>query len=600
MTPKRHTLDTRSPHLPRALAAREHYHHAMMRMFARSVVVLAAVLALGASCKKKEQEAQPLGSSTAPSGTAAAEPPLELIIAYGSEKKTWLESELARWNESQPRLASGRPVRAVGKPMGSGEAMEEILAGGSSVPHVYSPASSAYLAMLNEAWQSRPGNLRPLAAAGEPLVLSPLVIAIWKPMAEALGWPEKELGWRELLAVARDPKGWESFGRPEWGDFKLGHTSPELSTSGLLSVLAIAAAAGEQEGPAPRLTAAAVADPKVKAFLGSVEDAVVHYGKSTGFFAEKMMDRGPSYLSAAVVYENLVIESYQRSTAPELPLVALYPREGTFWTDHPYAVLEAPWVTAEHKEAAALLGQALRARPQQERAIALGFRAADPAIPIGAPIDAAHGVDPKQPQNLLEVPEAPVLRALVELWKISKKASDVVLVFDKSGSMRGPPLAEAKLGAKAFLSTLDPRDRVTLLFFDGRVYAPIGPLEVGSGRAELESRIDGVVAQGGTALYDAMGKAVELMSQRSAAGSRRIRAVLAMTDGIDENSRTKVEALRARLGAEESPVIVFTVAYGDAADAAVLGSLADAGRGAFAKGDVSSIIGVFRDLAAYF
>lgn len=560
--------------------------------------MLLATLALGSACKKRESAAREgqVPAKAAPTETS----PLELVIVYGSEKKTWLEDELTRWNESQPKLASGRPVRAVGRPMGSGEAMAQILSGGSAAPHVYSPASGAYLSMLNEAWQTRPGNLQPVAAAGEPLVLSPLVIAIWKPMAEALGWPQKELGWRDLLTVARNPKGWEAFGRPEWGDFKLGHTSPELSTSGLLSVLAIAAAASEQEGPAQRLTAAAVSEPKVKTFLGSVEDAVVHYGKSTGFFAEKMMDRGPGYLSAAVVYENLVIESYQRPTAPELPLVALYPREGTFWADHPYAVLEAPWVTAEHKEAAALLGQALRSRPQQERAIALGFRAADPAVPIGAPIDAAHGVDPKQPQNLLEVPEAPVLRALVELWKVSKKASDVVLVFDKSGSMRGRPLTEAKLGAKAFLSTLDPRDRVTLLFFDGRVYEPIGPLEVGTGRAELESRIEGVVAQGGTALYDAMLKAVELTNRGSSGRSRRIRAVLAMTDGIDENSKSKVSALRTRLASEENTAIVFTVAYGDAADAAVLGSLADAGRGAFAKGDVSSIIGVFRDLAAYF
>ena len=32
--------------------------------------------------------------------------------------------------------------------------------------------------------------------------------------------------------------------------------------------------------------------------------------RSTGFFAEKMFTRGPGYLSAAVLYENLVAESY--------------------------------------------------------------------------------------------------------------------------------------------------------------------------------------------------------------------------------------------------------------------------------------------------
>lgn len=564
---------------------------------------LLVLVGLVSGCKRPDKQTDgdvPSGaSSPAASDPGAAAPPLELVVSYGSEKKTWLEAELERWNDSAPRLASGRRVRAVGRPMGSGEGVTQILDGTGQLPHVFSPASGAYLGLLNESWQSRPGNMKPVAPPGEPLVLSPMVIAIWRPMAEALGWPERQLGWADLLKVARDPRGWGAFGRDEWGDFKLGHTSPEFSTSGLLSVLAIAAAGRQGDGP-PRLTAADVANPKVATYLAEVEDSVVHYGKSTGFFADKMLERGPAYLSAAVLYENLVIESYQRAGAPAMPLVAMYPAEGTFWADHPYAVLDAPWVTPDHAQAAAALQRALHERAAQERAVALGFRAADPSVPVAAPVDAAHGVDPKQPQNVLEVPEPAVLRALIELWRSNKKASDVVLVFDKSGSMEGQPLAEAKSGAKAFLASLDPRDRVTLLFFDGRVYKPVGPLEVGANRKGLEDRIDGVVAAGGTALYDAVSRAVELLQKDAARSSRRIRAVVAMTDGIDESSTTQLDALRTRLGGEEGRVAVFTVAYGAKADATVLGQIADAAHGAFARGDVSSIIGVFRDLAAYF
>lgn len=584
------------------------------------LLALPLALALAPACKKKVDDAT--GASAAdPARSAGA--PLELIISYGSEKKTWLEAELRAWNESGPKLASGRAVRAVGKAKGSGEGVAEIL-DGTAQPHVFSPASGAYLSLLNDAWQRRPGNLRPIAQPGEPLVLSPLVIAMWKPMAEALGWPQKQLGWADILKVARDPNGWGSYGRPEWGELKLGHTSPELSTSGLLSVLAMAAAAqaaqnaqaaqaapGAQTaptapgaGPLRTLTAAELASPAVKKYLGEVQDAVVHYGKSTGFFADKMLDRGPSYLSAAVLYENLVIESYGRATPAPMPLVSIYPAEGTFWADHPYAVLAAPWVTPEHQEAAALLQTFLRARPQQERAVALGFRAADPAIPITAPIDEAHGCDPKQPQNVLDVPDAPTLEALIALWRETKKASDVVLVFDKSGSMVGQPLAEAKQGAKAFLASLDPRDRVTLLFFDGRIYPPVGPLEVGKGRKELEDRIDGVIASGGTALYDAVAAAVELMRKPDRQAKQRIRAVVAMTDGKDESSKLSQAAVEKSLGVgerrEQADVIVFTVAYGGAADASILEAIANAGNGGFARGDVASIIQVFRDMAAYF
>jgi Ca-activated chloride channel homolog len=570
--------------------------------------LLLVVVALAAfACKKtpaSESEESPTERKAAVEAAAAAASRIELIISYGSEKKSWMEASLKLFNDGGPHLANGRAVHAVGKAMGSGEGVTAILAGAddkaaAGLPHVFSPASGAYLTLLNDAWQSRPGNLKPVAQAGDPLVLSPLVIGMWKPMAEALGWPGRQLGWADILKVARNPKGWGAYDRPEWGEFKLGHTSPEFSTSGLLSIIAIAAAAKASGDAAVKLDAAAVADPKVKAFLTSVEDSVVHYGKSTGFFADKMLDRGPTYLSAAVLYENLVIESYARAKPPELPMVAIYPVEGTFWADHPFAVLDAPWVSAEHKEAAALLQQFLRAKPQQLAAVALGFRAADPSIPIAAPIDEAHGVDPKQPQNLLDVPDAATLKALVELWRTTKKAADVLLVFDKSGSMAGQPMEEAKRGAKAFLEGLDPRDQVTLLFFDSKVYPPVGPISAGVGRADLEKRIDGVIASGGTALYEAIAAGVATMTKANGAG-HRIRAVVAMTDGRDENSKLTQAELEKRIGGEESKIAVFTVAYGDSADTDVLTSIANSANGAFARGDVASIIQVFRDLAAYF
>jgi Ca-activated chloride channel family protein len=358
-------------------------------------------------------------------------------------------------------------------------------------------------------------------------------------------------------------------------------------------VLAIAyAGAGSTRG----LTAADL--PKVEAYMGEVEDAIVHYGKSTGFFADKLIDHGPTYLSAAVLYENLVIESYGR--APPLPLVAIYPVEGTFWSDHPYSVLDAPWVGPAEREAAAAFLAFLKARPQQERAMALGFRPVDPTIKIGAPVDLAHGVDPQQPQTLLEVPDAATLDALLATWRKTKKAADVVLAFDKSGSMAGEALAQAKAGAKAFLATLDERDQVTLLFFDGQVYPPFGPVAVGPARAELEARIDGVSAGGDTALYDATTQAVALLKSRRAASAHRIRAAVIMTDGGDTNSTTPLPALVKALGGEDQTATVFTIGYGPAPSKEALTAIAKAGAGSFSQGDVKSIIQVYRDLASFF
>jgi len=548
---------------------------------------LVALLVL-AACQR------PTGSSAQPASPPAA--PVVLRLAYGSEKKTWLEEQATRFVVSGARTRAGRPIRVDLRAMGSGEAVQDILAG-TLQPHVFSPASSAYIVLLNDRWLSLAGHLKPLCPAGEPVVLSPVVIAMWRPMAEALGWPAKSLGWSDLLRINTDPRGWASHGRPEWGRFKLGHTHPEFSNSGLLAVLAEAyAGARKTRG----LTGDDLSASATRKFIASIESSIVHYGKSTGFFAEKMVARGPSYLSAAVLYENLVVESHSRPSPSGLPLVSIYPVEGTFWSDHPYAVLDAEWVSAEEREAAEAFLAFLKARPAQERALALGFRPADPAVAIAVPIDAAHGADPRQPQTLLELPGAPVLRKLLETWQASKRATDVELVFDKSGSMNGRPLAEAKEGAKSFLSALGPRDRATLLFFDHQLYPAVGPATIASGREEMLARIDGLIAEGGTALYDATAAAYDAALERARKDPSRIHALVVMTDGKDENSRLPLDDLRARLSGEAAPVKVFTIAYGSQADSRILEQIAEAAQGSSFKGTSSNIVQVYQDIASFF
>ena len=520
---------------------------------------------------------------------------LTVTVAYGSEKKSWFEEQIKAFEASGAKTSSGRTIRIKADAMGSGEAMQGI-ASGALKPHVFSPAAGVYVTLLNSTWQSKAGNTKPIAPAGDALVLSPIVVAMWKPMAEALGWPNKPVSWGDMLKVSADKKGWGSVGHPEWGRFKLGHTHPEYSNSGLLAVL-VEAYAGAKKTRG--LSIADLDSKNTLAFLTSVEGTVIHYGKSTGFFADKMLERGPSYISAAVLYENLVIESYSKKNDAGMPVVAIYPVEGTFWSDHPYSILDAPWVDAEAREGAQAFLAFLKTKPAQERALALGFRPGDPAVSMGAPIDAAHGVDPKQPQTLLELPAAPVLEKLIATWQLTKKATCVVFVFDKSGSMQGRPLIEAKVGAKAFFQTLHDRDEVTLLFFDGTLYPPVGPLQLANGRAELDTRIDNTIAQGGTALYDAVAEGYAIAQKRAATDPGRIHAVMVMTDGKDERSKLPLDELTRGFSSEDTQVKVFTIAYGDA-DPQVLERIANAAKGSAAKGNPETIVQVYKDMASFF
>jgi len=291
-------------------------------------LVLASVLFL-ASCKSK----------TATETEVKAPPAnrLELIFSYGSEKEKWINEVTAEFNRDGHSTSSGRHIWVQAIPMGSGEAIDEVMEGRRQ-PHIISPASAAFIKLGNAQSQSKYG--RDLIASTDNLVLSPVVIAMWKPMAEALGWSKKPIGWADILALARSQKGWEAYGYPQWGSFKFGHTHPQFSNSGLISLFAEVYAAS---GKTAALTLADVNKPSTALFVAGIEKSVVHYGSSTGFFGRQMFSTGPQYLSAAVLYENMVIESYSENNLP-FPVVAVYPREGTFWSDHPIGIVEREWV----------------------------------------------------------------------------------------------------------------------------------------------------------------------------------------------------------------------------------------------------------------
>ena len=99
-------------------------------------------------------------------------------------------------------------------------------------PDVWTPASSGWIAMLQR--RAADNDRASLVSADNPsIATTPLVIAMPKPMAEALGWPDKPIGWSDILSLAQDPQGWAKYGHPEWGAFRLGKTNPNFSTSGL-------------------------------------------------------------------------------------------------------------------------------------------------------------------------------------------------------------------------------------------------------------------------------------------------------------------------------------------------------------------------------
>lgn len=537
--------------------------------------------------------------------SAHSSQPVTLTMYYGSEKQAWMEDVVAQFN-SQNIVACDGPITVKATPIGSGESMQNIL-DGKIQPDVWSPAGSVWLTLINAQWQEKHGSeLIATGATDTPsLVTSPVVIAMWKPEAEALGWPNKPIGWSDIAALSTNPQGWAAYGHPEFGDFKFGHTHPDYSNSGLDAVIAENyAAVSKVRG----LTSADIADTATKEFVANVESSVIHYGSSTGFFADKMFNNGPNYLSAAVMYESLVVQANDGKTYPHLayPVVAIYPKEGTFYSDHPYAILQASWVTPAKKAAAQAFRNFLLATPQQQKALQYGFRPADQNVAIGAPVDSAHGVDPGQPRALLQVPSANLVEKIKASWDEQRRKVDVMLILDRSGSMNDSiggttKIEGAKQGLLEFVDLLGDADGLGLTIFSDQanILSPVAPL--GPKRASLKEQINGILATGTTRLFDTIAEQVAALQ---ALPSKHIKAVVVLTDGQDTASQRTIDDLLKQISptgenAGEG-VKVFTIAYGDDADAGELTSIATATGGQEYAGNPQNIQQVYLQISQFF
>jgi Ca-activated chloride channel homolog len=527
----------------------------------------------------------------AESGAAAPAGAVRVSFAYSPEKEVLLKALVERFNASDAQ-AGGKPVHVDAEVVASGEA-ESAIARGRMKPVVWSPASSLWGRLLNFEAD------RELVADENPsIVNTPLVIAMWEPMTQALGYPRKAIGWDDILELARSRTGWAAHGRPEFGSFKLVHTNPDFSTSGLSAVVAeYYAATGKKEGLRPEDVTG-----KARATVRAIERSIVHYGDTTLFIADRMRERGTAYASAVAMEEATLLQ-FNRRRGSQPKLVGIYPEEGTFFSDNPFIVLDGDWVSEEQRAGAEAFRRFLAEQITPEVAAKSGFRPADLDTPPVPPVSLENGADPAQPERVLGLPEPRVLALLKQTWREDRKPANVLLVLDTSGSMAEEArLPNAKRGLKVFLSQVQPQDRVGLTIFSDEI-RPLIPVRRFD-RRRLETTIDRLIADGGTAIYDATAEAFETV-RGLAERNDRINAVVLLTDGEDTDSVRTVEDVVALLrgqGDSATQVRVFTIAYSSGATGAqeTLAEIAAASGGNSYSGSTEDIASVYRSISSFF
>ncbi len=388
---------------------------AILGLFALAVIGAFAFIFL----RKEKSATNSLASAEVTAAPAAASAPpakvTKIRFVYSTEKKAWLVEALGRFGRAHPEIA----VETVEK--GSLDMIQALLDQGVR-PTLVSPADDVALNLLTSDWKQKNGSDL-LASEGAdkplPLVLTPLVLVAWDDRASVLAGKDKVLTFKRLHDAIKDPKGWPGVGgKADWGFVKLGHTNPTRSNSGLQALILMAY---EFQKKRSGLEVRDVLDEKFQDFLKTIEKGVPKFGDSTGSFMEEMVLYGPSKYDVVVTYENLAIQHIPNAQGRWGNLRVFYPPQ-TMWSSHPIALLKGDWVSADQRAAAQTLIGFLRDKPEQQRALALGFRPANPEVPVLS----ADGTGPfKNAEafgvradlgSVVEPPPGPVIRNLMELW----------------------------------------------------------------------------------------------------------------------------------------------------------------------------------------
>ena len=434
-----------------------------------------------------------------------------------------------------------QPLQAVGD-LGALEA--------GALPDVWVPDSSLWIARVSDV---------PLESSGS-LATSPVVLATSRATADELGWTETA---------------------PEWG---------AALTTGLPLVIADVASS------ARTLSALAA----VRSSLGGDDEA-----DTTVVEAVLAATRGPALtpeeaLAAAAggdgeaplvaVSEREVVAA--NDGAPERPLVAVYPAEGSPVLDYPVVRVGRPG--EEDRPVVGAVVRALASAAASEAARREGFRGADAAPFDGA--GPATGTQEDAPEVLPVEPAAS--RQLLGRLESLATPSRLLAVVDASTSMdapvgRGTRATLARDSAKSALVLLPPDSAVGLWFFaadldgglDWESVVPTRRLDAfAGGRSQTElltehlDRLPDRLGSRGTGLHDTALAAVR--AAREDFDAEAVNSVVLLTDGRNQD-RTGIglEELVRTLEDEadpERPVAVIGIALGPDADLATLERIAGA------------------------
>lgn len=428
-------------------------------------------------------------------------------------------------------------------------------------PDIWAPESSTWVTLA----RGRPDTRDLLPPFSPPLARTPVVVAMPRPMAAAIGWPNQQLGWMDLLKRLKDdPRGWAGSGHPEWGQVRVGIADPGRDTAALAALTALVNYDGDSDLADTELVGASKFARAVNVSTPTTADLLQGLAKAD------TAGSALTHLSAFPATERDVSQYNARN--PRVPLAAVYPPEGAPGGDHPFVVLRASWVDPVRVAAAAELLEFLNGSQGVSAYVKAGFRPPDGKA-TSKTVESrgllAAGGNERPPQS------AAILLRVIGTWTALSRSGNALSVIDTSESMgdRVPGTGQTRLDIAEratvdVLGLLKSDSRLALWSFatSRRELVPLGP--IGKNRALVAKELRELKPAGGCALYETTLAAYE--QALSTWQPNKLNVVLLLTDGRDEErgglSRQLLVSELTRARDPNRPIQFIAVAYGPAAD----------------------------------
>lgn len=535
------------------------------------VISAGLFLALSGCQPGAEQSVQPVRKSS-----------LTLRIVHGPDVRSYLSTLKEDFSLNAPTLPDGTKINIEFISEMGVTAARRIARGELKADAWLAPSTS----LVNYA-NSNLTNLGARQVDCQRLFATPIIVATAEKNRLFFNISEQSFSWNEFIEARLQQREKNA----QLIEASMSHATPLTSTTGLAALIELSylAAYNKQTSIDPETLQAEATRKRLRVY----QDMVSNYSPSEGFLLSRIASTASNRVLFAITTEQ-ELALYNKHREPSAPkLLALYPREGSYWQDYNFCISKADWVTPAHRAALAIFGEFLTSQQAQLAAGRAGFR---PSVhPAGdlPPLTSQYGVDISQPAVSLSPVSGEFVNRLFEMWSSIMRPAVLLVVLDTSGSM-DVDLETVKNYLRNWIARSGERDLKGLIVFnsDPKIAAPFT-----SSTYEVIQALDPVRSLGGSAVYDGIRRAFDLLASSKLSAYRKV--VLVLTDGDDKNSSTSLELLMDRVRQEVSNDDIDLTLVGikrEGTDYSDLQRIARSANGTFRLGSDAELASIFEDL----